>query len=581
MPAPIILTNFFDVKEDQTKAGTLKVFDADGDAVTFTITGGPDQSLFTINGSTGVLSFNTAPDFDNPADSDGDNVYKVKVTVTDGKHSSTEVLSVTVEKGPSPIIVTTDKDVVDARDGVTSLREAVAQAEKNAGASLITFAEQLKGKTVVLTQGELAITHRLEIVGDVDGDGKADITVSGNDASRIFAVSGAKNDVRLESLTLSNGASAANGGAVLVSGGATLTLVNATIADSQGLDGGAVFVDGKLVVANSLFTGNAAQDGGAIALGKGSSAQILNATLTGNHAAGDGGAVAVEAGGSLSLGHVTMVLNEAKGAGGGIAAAGDVIIRNSAIGQNAAASDADVSIARDHLSASHSVFGSDVAGLGRNSGNLENVLDFRLGQLLDHGGATLSFAPRDGSLLIDAGGTPMPRDAGDIDHDGNRGEALPLDASAFWRIWGEAADAGAVEWRADQRITGTDRADRIAGGKGDDWLDGGLGRDRLNGGQGHDTYVLHRDQGHDIVQGFKPGADRIALTGAEFGFKTGALPGSAFSLDRAAGSAAQLVYDTGSGKLFFDADGTGSSAPSLIAILTGHPVLAAGDLFVM
>src|SRR5688572_7795749 len=45
--------------ENQTTAVTLAATDGDGDTLTFTITGGADQALFSIVGS--VLTFNAAP----------------------------------------------------------------------------------------------------------------------------------------------------------------------------------------------------------------------------------------------------------------------------------------------------------------------------------------------------------------------------------------------------------------------------------------------------------------------------------------------------------------------------------------
>ena len=51
--------------------------------MTYSISGGNDAGLFTINGATGNLSFLAAPDFESPADSDGDNVYEVEVTADD------------------------------------------------------------------------------------------------------------------------------------------------------------------------------------------------------------------------------------------------------------------------------------------------------------------------------------------------------------------------------------------------------------------------------------------------------------------------------------------------------------------
>ncbi|MFD0992812.1 cadherin repeat domain-containing protein, partial [Tenacibaculum geojense] len=50
--------------------------------VSYAITGGTDQGLFSIDPATGEVTL-PAQDFENPADSDGDNVYVVEVTGTD------------------------------------------------------------------------------------------------------------------------------------------------------------------------------------------------------------------------------------------------------------------------------------------------------------------------------------------------------------------------------------------------------------------------------------------------------------------------------------------------------------------
>ena len=102
------------------------------------------------------------------------------------------------------IIVTTAGDVVDGSDGVLSLREAIAQANANADADTIVFDASLSGQTITLTGGALILTQDVTIDGDVNGDDKADITISGNNASRVFLMTGASTDVDLLSLTLTN-----------------------------------------------------------------------------------------------------------------------------------------------------------------------------------------------------------------------------------------------------------------------------------------------------------------------------------------------------------------------------------------
>ncbi|HFC93660.1 MAG TPA: tandem-95 repeat protein [Leucothrix mucor] len=57
--------------------------DSEGNGLYYDITGGADQALFGIDSTTGELTFNTSPDFENPADADGNNIYDLQVTVFD------------------------------------------------------------------------------------------------------------------------------------------------------------------------------------------------------------------------------------------------------------------------------------------------------------------------------------------------------------------------------------------------------------------------------------------------------------------------------------------------------------------
>lgn len=83
--------------ENQTSVTTLTSTDEDLDAVSYTITGGTDSALFSIDATSGALSFKVAPDFEAPADSNADGTYEVEVTASDG-HGGTDqqTLSVTV-----------------------------------------------------------------------------------------------------------------------------------------------------------------------------------------------------------------------------------------------------------------------------------------------------------------------------------------------------------------------------------------------------------------------------------------------------------------------------------------------------
>ncbi|MCC6207307.1 MAG: cadherin domain-containing protein [Gammaproteobacteria bacterium] len=71
--------------------------DVPAQALTYSISGGADQALFTINAATGALSFTAPPNFEVATDANGDNVYVVQVQVIDSQGASTrQTIQVTV-----------------------------------------------------------------------------------------------------------------------------------------------------------------------------------------------------------------------------------------------------------------------------------------------------------------------------------------------------------------------------------------------------------------------------------------------------------------------------------------------------
>ncbi|MBL8451961.1 MAG: cadherin domain-containing protein, partial [Zoogloea sp.] len=74
------------VAEGTTVVTTVTAIDPDGAAqtITYSIVGGSDAGRFTINASSGLLEFAAAPDFETPADANGDNLYEVIVRASDG-----------------------------------------------------------------------------------------------------------------------------------------------------------------------------------------------------------------------------------------------------------------------------------------------------------------------------------------------------------------------------------------------------------------------------------------------------------------------------------------------------------------
>ena len=90
-------TASINVAENTTAVTTVTATDADaGSTLTYSLAGGLDAAKFSINSTTGALSFVSAPDFEAPTDNGTNNVYNVNVRASDGTNTDTQAISVTV-----------------------------------------------------------------------------------------------------------------------------------------------------------------------------------------------------------------------------------------------------------------------------------------------------------------------------------------------------------------------------------------------------------------------------------------------------------------------------------------------------
>ncbi len=118
--------------ENQTGVTTVTATDVDvpADTLTYTITGGADAARFSLDPTSGVLTFIVAPDFDAPTDAGTNNVYDVVVQVSDGNGGAdTQAIAVTVTDGnDAPVIVSNG-------GGATA---AFSMGENNTGVTTVT-----------------------------------------------------------------------------------------------------------------------------------------------------------------------------------------------------------------------------------------------------------------------------------------------------------------------------------------------------------------------------------------------------------------------------------------------------------
>ena len=106
------------VAEGQTAATDVQAIDDElntenGGGLTYSLTTiggrGTDNGLFTLNTGTGVITFNTAPDFETPADANFDSRYELQVTVTDvGKLTDTQDITFVVTNGNEAPVITSN-----------------------------------------------------------------------------------------------------------------------------------------------------------------------------------------------------------------------------------------------------------------------------------------------------------------------------------------------------------------------------------------------------------------------------------------------------------------------------------------
>jgi hypothetical protein len=117
----------------------------------------------------------------------------------------------------------------NADSGPGSLRAALADASSG---DTIDFDDSLRGQTITLTSGELALRTDL----DIEGPGAADLTVSGNHASRVFSIVD-RFTVAISGLTIADGFDPGAGGGIYNGNGGTLTLTGSTLSGNSASGG--------------------------------------------------------------------------------------------------------------------------------------------------------------------------------------------------------------------------------------------------------------------------------------------------------------------------------------------------------
>ncbi|MGD9508978.1 MAG: choice-of-anchor Q domain-containing protein, partial [Geminicoccaceae bacterium] len=317
--------------------------------------------------------------------------------------------------------VDTTSDVIDAHDGVLSLREALARADATEAADTIRFADAVQGGTIVLAGSQLTVASEVTI------DGGSGVTLDADGRSRVLLVQEPEGDrhawITLAHLTITSGRTreGEGGGAGIysvarydsldldhvtvtgnraagdgggISGFYAIGLSDSIVTDNRAVGSGGGISGYYVSLANSTVSGNEVRgryaSGGGISAGEhlwlvnstvsdnsalGSDASgggvdghhvaVYDSTITGNRAAGPN----ASGGGISSYGYARLIGstisgNQAKGSnanGGGIGG-GEQYIYNSIVAGNAATANADADVYGFVYSNGANIFGSRVAG---------------------------------------------------------------------------------------------------------------------------------------------------------------------------------------------------------------------------
>ena len=144
--------------------------------------------------------------------------------------------------------------------------------------------------------------------------------------------------------------------------------------------------------------------------------------------------------------------------------------------------------------------------------------------------------------------------------------------------------------KGNDSLLGDVGADLLYGEDGNDTLSGGAGKDTLSGGAGKDLFVfdtaLNKNTNVDRITDFTHGEDRIQLKKSIFAkLNTGTLSKANFKASAkgvAGDSNDYILYNTRTGALLYDADGSGKGAAIQFATLSNKPKnLTASDFIVV
>ena len=238
---------------------------------------------------------------------------------------------------------------------VTPIRTAHAQTrivnntnDSGAGSLRQAILDAIDGDVIDATgiSGTLTLLSELYIDNNltINGPGASNLTVSGNNAVRVFYIAG--KSVTINDLTVANGRVVDNHGAGIFNWG-SLTLNRVTVTNNAVVKstsdynrGGGIYShDGtSLTITDSTISGNTAQqNGGGIHVSFNAAISLTNVVIDNNslsYTGSSGGGLSIRSGSTATLTDVSITDNSAQDEGGGVYTDASLTISDSLIAGN-------------------------------------------------------------------------------------------------------------------------------------------------------------------------------------------------------------------------------------------------------
>ncbi|TCZ55952.1 calcium-binding protein [Roseicella aquatilis] len=142
---------------------------------------GADAALFNINSRTGAVTFKVAPDFEAPADADGDNLYSIDILASDGALAGTRAVTIAVTNiNEAPVVATPMPTQYATAGTATSFKAGMTFADPDADALTWSVTSSLPS-WLTFNAG----THVFSVAGTA-APGMTSVTIKAQDAGGLW-----------------------------------------------------------------------------------------------------------------------------------------------------------------------------------------------------------------------------------------------------------------------------------------------------------------------------------------------------------------------------------------------------------